>query len=315
MRKFDFNDINLIPIQCIVKSRSECDTSAYLGDHKFDMPTIPANMSAVITPELAVKLAQNNLFYIMHRFLTNDEIVLFVEMMNKKSLIASISIGVKSTDEYLIKSLCDMNLKLDYITIDVAHGHAIAVKEMIETVRKYFPDVFIIAGNVCTVQGVVDLTQWGADAIKVGIAPGKSCVTAFATGFGSRNMQASTIFECAKRSAVPIIADGGIVHPGDIAKAIVLGATMVMCGSLLTGCKDSPGELKTVDNKLVKEYWGSASQFESGKKNRIEGKMSLIPYKNITLLEQTEYLRECLQSSISYGGGDSLIYLCNVEWI
>lgn len=684
--KFDYNDINLIPKKCVVESRSECDTSVQFGPHRFNLPVVPANMSSVIDMELATRLATNGYFYILHRFYTDEKIYEFVKLMNDSNTIASISVGVKDKDKDLIAGLFNMGCNLDYVTIDIAHGHANSVKLMIEEIRYYFPKVFIIAGNVSTTEAVADLQHWGANAIKVGIAPGcfaagtrilmsngiykniediepgefiinkdgksakvknafstgyrdvvkyrtntgigfttctadhkhfigdlstnnciestgyakvldkmsktvqkqskykwkeiencnknnsvlllpknidfklkkefsiplykkdinyvtlknnydlgyifgtflgdgnakidlrksgsvnsayitwsfgkheveivnklnnalfnifnkegvvkekknmlivkfydkpftefisqfskrtdkhlpenlliddkkylqgifdglidsdgninndrlrfdntskqlielfnvlsyilynhfpnnneriassgfddcniencsqsyrttllqrpeyrmtndyqvvkileetddiidhvetfdleiddethsfiannvivhnSACTTAFMTGFGSRNCQGSTVYECAQRANIPIIADGGIVYPADIAKAVVLGATMVMCGSLVSGCTDSPGELKFINNEYIKEYWGSASQHESGKSNRIEGTMKLIPYKNKTILEQMHFLKECLQSAISYGGGNTLEALSYVQW-
>lgn len=141
-----------------------------------------------------------------------------------------------------------------------------------------------------------------------------NCTTAYMTSFGSRNCQASTVLECCRVAKVPIIADGGIEFPGDIAVALTMGATMIMTGALLAGCTDSPGELKFINNEYIKEYWGSASQHESGKANRIEGTMKLIPYKNKTLLEQYKFIQECIQSAISYGGGNSLQVFDYVRW-
>jgi GMP reductase len=313
-KKFDFNDINLIPNKCIVTSRSECSTDIKFGNFTFKLPIIPANMSSVIDVTIAENLAVNGYFYIMHRFLTNGEQLQFIKNMNDKKLVTSISIGVKDVDYNFLGNVQKAGLKIDFITIDIAHGHAETVKSMIEIIKEDFPETFIIAGNVSTTCAVGDLQRWGANAIKVGIGPGKSCTTFYMTGFGSRNCQASTIMECAHRSDVPIIADGGIVHPADITKAIVLGATMVMCGGLITGCTDSPGESIIVDGIEVKEYWGSASEHQFGKSNRIEGKMSLIPLKNKTVLQQLTYLTECLQSSISYGGGNNLQSLNYVKY-
>lgn len=141
-----------------------------------------------------------------------------------------------------------------------------------------------------------------------------NCTTAYMTGFGSRGCMASTIQETAKKANVPIIADGGIQHPCDIAKSIMLGATMVMCGNLLTGCLDSPGKLIIKDNIKYKEYFGSASEKQSGKTSRVEGTTKLILLKNKTLLEQINFLKEALQSSISYGGGKDLISLTYVQY-
>ena len=175
MRKFDYREVNLIPRQCIVDSRSECDTTLTFGAHTFNLPIVPANMSSVINPELAEKLAENGNFYIMHRFLTDEQIMTFVKNMNDKKLITSISVGVKDRDKYLIDQLIDNQLNIDYITIDIAHGHAKSVKEMIAYIKSRYSNTFIIAGNVASEQAVVDLQHWGADAIKVGVAPGKAC--------------------------------------------------------------------------------------------------------------------------------------------
>jgi len=147
------------------------------------------------------------------------------------------------------------------------------------------------------------------------IVHNSACTTYPSTGFGSRNCQASTIYHCGTVANVPIIADGGIKNPGDIAKSLALGATMVMTGGLMSGYNDSPGHVVEVNGKKYKEFWGSASSFQSGKKNRIEGKKNYIPFKNKTILDEMTYLTECLQSSISYGGGNDLESLNKVKWI
>lgn len=311
-QKFDFNDINLMPKKCIVNSRSECDTSIIFGNFKFKMPIIPANMECIINEDLAVKLASNGYFYIMHRFGINQ--IDFITKMKSLNLISSISIGVNDDSFLLINSLRDTKLIPDFITIDIAHGHCIKMEKIIKYIKENLPNSFIIAGNVSSVDGVRDLDTWGADSIKVGIGPGKSCTTWPATGFGSRNCQASTIWNCSMFTNKPIIADGGIRVPGDIAKSLVLGANMVMVGGMLSGFEDSPGEkVETVDG-YKKEFWGSASKFQSGKSNRVEGKKILVDYKDYSILKELTYLEECLQSSISYGGGNNLESLTHVNW-
>lgn len=313
MQKFDFEDINLVPQFCVVKSRSECDTSILFGKFKFKLPVVPANMQAVIDQALAIQLAQNGYFYILHRF--DIDVVGFVSIMKKYNLISSISIGVNDDSKSIIEELVSKNLIPDYITIDIAHGHAIKMKEMLEFIKSKNLSSFIIAGNVSTPEAVEDLTKWGADAIKVGIGPGSACTTWPSTGFGSRNCQASTILECSKIAKVPIIADGGIRNPSDITKSLVLGASMVMVGGMLSGFIESPGHVINVNGVDKKEFWGSASQFQSGKTNRIEGKKILIDYKDRSIFKELIHLEECLQSSISYGGGKDLNSLSNVKWI
>lgn len=310
--KFDYEQINLTPKKCIVDSRSECDTSVYLGKNKFNIPVIPANMECVINEEIAINLSKNGYFYILHRFGIDQ--LDFIRKMNKFNLISSISIGVNDDSYKLVGDILKSGYKLDYVTIDIAHGHSQKMERMIRYIKINLPSTFIIAGNISTPDAIEDLEKWGADAIKVGIGPGSACTTYPATGFGSRNCQASTVYDCSLVSKVPIIADGGIKVPGDITKSIVLGATMVMVGGMMSGLKDSPGHIIEINNIKYKEFWGSASSHQSGKTNRIEGKKNLIELKDKTILEEIEYLKECLQSSISYAGGNNIESLYNVKW-
>ena len=128
---FDYEDIQLIPNKCIVNSRSECDTTTRFGKHRFKLPVVPANMQTVIDESLAIKLAENGYFYIMHRF-TPESRLQFVQMMNDKGLISSISVGVKENEYHFIADLASHHLVPDYITIDIAHGHSNAVINMIK---------------------------------------------------------------------------------------------------------------------------------------------------------------------------------------
>jgi GMP reductase len=306
---FDFSQINLVPKKCIVNSRSECDTSINLGDRIFELPVMPANMECVINDEIAIKLAENKFFYIHHRF--NVDAVEFTKKMRALQLPVSISIGVNEDAYKTIDTLmASAALGIDYVTIDIAHGHCEKMKNIIEYIKKFEYGPYIIAGNVSTPEAVRDLEAWGANAIKVGIGPGAACTTYVATGFGSRGTQASAVQQCAsaiKNPKTKIIADGGIKEPGDIVKSLVLGADMVMIGGMFSALNDSPGQTVTgTDGRLYKEFWGSASAFQSGKKNRIEGTKKLMLMKHHGILDEMAYLKECLQSAISYGGGDSL---------
>lgn len=312
MQKFDFENINLLPKLCVVNSRSECDTSVTFGGKKFKLPVVPANMQSVIDEALATRMAQEGYFYILHRF--DVDVIKFLSDMKDLNLITSISLGVNEDSYDLLNQMIQKDLIPDFITIDIAHGHSIKMEKMIKFIKSNI-ETFLIAGNISTQESVKELTEWGADALKVGISPGSACTTWPTTGFGSKNCQASTILECSKVSSIPIIADGGIRNPSDVTKSIVLGADMVMIGGMLSGFEESPGSLVFVEGDgLKKEFWGSASQFQSGKKNRIEGKKVLVEYKNQSIFEYLKYLEECLQSSISYGGGKDLMSLRSVNW-
>jgi len=311
---FDYNNINLAPRMCMVKSRNECDTSIIFGKHTFRLPVIPANMECVINEELCMKLAKHNYFYIMHRF--NTDVIKFCKNMIAHNYFTSISIGVNSDSYTDLDKLKIYNISPDYITIDIAHGHSIKMKEIIQYIKQTHPTSFIIAGNVSTPEASRDLESWGADAIKVGIGPGSACTTYNATGFGSRGVQASIVELCANAvEKALIIADGGISHAGDIAKSLVLRASMVMIGGMFSGLNDSPGTVvQGIDRLLYKEFWGSASAHQSNKKNRIEGTKKLIPMKSHSILEEMKLLEESLQSAISYGGGRDLSCLKYVKF-
>ena len=311
---FDYNDINLIPRMCVVKSRDECNTLTRLGKHTFILPVVPANMECVINEEIAIKLSKKSYFYIMHRF--NVDVVDFCKKMISENLITSISLGVNSDSYTDIDRLTFNSISPDYITIDIAHGHSIKMKDIIQYIKTTLPKTFIIAGNVSTPEAVADLEAWGADAIKVGIGPGSACTTYNATGFGSRGIQACIVNQCAKAAKKSvIIADGGISYAGDIAKSLVLGASIVMIGGMFSGLSDSPGAtVKGIDGQTYKEFWGSASSFQSNKKNRIEGTKKLILMKNNTILEEMTHIEECIQSAISYGGGKDLSCFKNVQY-
>lgn len=313
MKVFDYEDIQLVPAKAVVQSRSECNTTVELGGRTFMMPVVPANMQTVVDENLATWLAENGYFYVMHRF--DEETRLpFIQKMHEKELFASISLGVKDEEYAFVKELADRAIIPEYATIDVAHGHSQMVIDMITHVKKYLPDTFLIAGNVGTPEAVRELENAGADATKVGIGPGKVCTTKLKTGFGTGGWQLAAVSYCSKAARKPIIADGGVRTHGDIAKSIRFGATMVMIGSLFAGHDQSPGKMVDVNSKPYKEYFGSASSHQKGERKNVEGKKMLTPYKGDiadTLLE----MKQDLQSSISYAGGNDIEALRKVDYV
>lgn len=310
---FDYEDIQLIPAKCIVNSRSECDTSITFGGRTFKLPVVPANMQTIIDEKIATYLAENGYFYIMHRFKPERRIE-FIRDMKAKNLFASISVGVKDEEYAFIEQLEAENLSPEYITIDIAHGHSNAVINMIQHIKKHLPESFVIAGNVGTPEAVRELENAGADATKVGIGPGKVCITKIKTGFGTGGWQLAALRWCSKAATKPIIADGGIRTHGDIAKSIRFGASMVMIGSLFAGHEESPGETIERDGKLYKEYFGSASEFQKGERKNVEGKKMFVDYKG-SLKDTLIEMQQDLQSSISYAGGKKLDAIRTVDYV
>ena len=312
MEIFDYDNVLLLPRKCRVESRSECDTSVTLGKHTFRLPVVPANMKTVVDPQMCAWLARSGYFYVMHRFDLDN--LQFVREMTAQGLYASISVGVKQADHEAISRMRSEGLSPDFITIDIAHGHADSVQAMIRHIKENLPDTFVIAGNVGTPEAVIDLENWGADATKVGIGPGKVCITKLKTGFGTGGWQLSALKWCARVATKPIIADGGIREHGDIAKSVRFGASMVMIGSMLAGHEESPGATVEVDGKLYKEYYGSASDFNKGEYKHVEGKRILEPVKG-RLADTLVEMEQDLQSSISYAGGTRLMDVRRVNYV
>jgi GMP reductase len=312
MEIFDYDNILLLPRKCRVESRSECDAAVELGGRSFRIPVVPANMKTVINEEICVWMARNGYFYVMHRFDLDN--VAFVKNMHAQDLFASISVGVKPADCEVVDRLAEQGLVPEYVTIDIAHGHADSVQRMISYIKQKMPTVFVIAGNVATPEAVIDLENWGADATKVGVGPGKVCITKLKTGFGTGGWQLSALKWCARVATKPIIADGGIREHGDIAKSVRFGATMVMIGSMLAGLEESPGKTVEVDGQLFKEYYGSASDFNKGEYKHVEGKRIMEPVKG-TLASTLREMEEDIQSSISYAGGKKLLDIRKVNYV
>ncbi len=312
MEIFDYDNILLLPRQCRVESRSECDASVELGGRRFRLPVVPANMKTVVNESICLWLAQHGYFYVMHRFDIDN--VKFVRDMHEQGAYASISLGVKAPDYETVNTLAASELVPEYITIDIAHGHAESVKNMIAHIKNKLPTAFVIAGNVGTPEAIIDLENWGADATKVGIGPGKVCITKLKTGFGTGGWQLSALKWCARVATKPIIADGGIREHGDIAKSIRFGATFVMIGSMLAGHEESPGATVEVDGRLYKEYYGSASDFNKGEYRHVEGKRILEPVKG-KLADTLIEMEQDVQSSISYSGGKKLMDIRKVNYV
>ena len=159
-----------------------------------------------------------------------------------------------------------------------------------------------------------ELENAGADATKVGIGPGKVCITKIKTGFGTGGWQLAALRLCAKAARKPIIADGGIRTHGDIAKSVRFGASMVMIGSLFAGHEESPGETIIKEGKMYKEYFGSASEFQKGEKKNVEGKKMWVEFKG-SLKDTLIEMEQDLQSSISYAGGNKLDAIRTVDYV
>ncbi len=179
------------------------------------------------------------------------------------------AVGVRSETEERVSAL--VRAGVDLIVVDTAHGHSRGVIGMVKLLRKKFPDLDLVAGNVGTAEATRDLIRAGADAVKVGIGPGSICTTRVIAGVGVP--QISAIMECARvagRARIPLIADGGIKQTGDIGKALAAGADAVMIGGLFAGVDESPGEKVLYEGRSYKYYrgMGSIEAMKAGSKDR-----------------------------------------------
>jgi IMP dehydrogenase len=181
------------------------------------------------------------------------------------------AIGVRGG--YLERAEALLEAGADALVLDIAHGHAESALDAVGELKRRFPQAEVIAGNVATADAVRDLTAAGADAIKVGIGPGFACTTRLVAGVGVPQLSAVlACAEAARESGVPLIADGGIRRPGDLAKAIAAGASSVMVGSLLAGRSESPGDVVRRRGRLYKVYRGMASRSAASARLAIEGR-------------------------------------------
>jgi GMP reductase len=311
---FDYDDVILVPEKCIVQSRSQVSTTATLGGHEFALPVVPANMSTVVDENTCAWLAERGFFYVMHRF--DVDAVAFTKSMQEKGFIASISLGIKQADYDIIERFVAEGLTPEFITVDVAHGDSEEVFKVVRTLREKLPKSYVIAGNVATAEGALRLTDAGVNAIKVGIGPGSACLTAPNTGFGSAGWQLSAVANVVKAlegKDIQVVADGGIRHYGDIAKSVAFGADFIMAGGFFAGMAEGPGEIIEIDGEFKKEFFGSASEHQKGEHKHVEGRKLFVPYKG-SMETVLQIIKENLQSSISYAGGNKLVDLHNVKY-
>jgi len=307
-----YENIFLKPNFNTVESRSEIDTSVNFCGHIFKLPIIPANMKCCIDINTCELLDKSGYLYVMHRF--EDDMQNFVRYAHIQNFnTVSISVGIQSKDKALINNLANHKLRVDFITIDVAHGHHSKVANQIKVIKDNLPEAKVIAGNVATPDGVEYLQDNGADAVKVGIGGGYACTTKDKTGFTYPMF--TCIQECARVARVPIIADGGVRCNGDIAKALVAGASLVMCGSIFASCSDSPAPVVRDElGRKYKQYYGSASIHNKKNNKNVEGTMRLMETDIFTYIEKMNEIQEDLQSAISYAGGRDLSALLNVQY-
>ena len=198
----------------------------------------------------------------------------------KGRLLCAAGVGITGNMMERVEAL--VNAQVDAVVVDSAHGHSKNIIEAVKNIKAAYPDLQVIAGNVATGEATQALIDAGADAVKIGIGPGSICTTRVVAGIGVPQISAiMDSYEVAKKYDIPIIADGGIQHSGDMTKAIAAGGNVCMMGSLFAGCDESPGEFELYQGRKYKVYrgMGSIAAMENGSKDRYfqEDAKKLVP--------------------------------------
>jgi IMP dehydrogenase len=252
-----YDDVLLLPDESDVVP-SEVNTRTRLTRNiEIDVPVISSAMDTVTEARMAVAMAKAGGIGIIHRNLSiEDQVKNVVEA--KKSGLVGAAVGVG--DDGFARASAIIEAGVDVVVVDTAHGHHRAVLDAVARIRKAFPPINIIGGNIATRAGAQALINAGVDAVKVGVGPGSICTTRVVAGVGVP--QVTAIMEAHKacvKAGIPLIADGGLQFSGDIVKAIVAGADSVMLGSLLAGTDESPGEILEINGLKYKGYRGMGS--------------------------------------------------------
>jgi IMP dehydrogenase len=256
-RGLTFDDLLITPNKSEIKSRRDPELNTqFTRSLQMEIPIISANMDTITEAEMAIGMRTIGGIGILHRFMSIEEQVLQVKkVMEAKSTPIVASIGVNSDEKERAQALVKAGCVA--LTVDIAHGHSVVMIETVKFLKREYPHIQVIAGNVATPEATSELIDAGADAIKVGIGPGSMCTTRVITGCGVPQITAIAICAtAAKGTGVPIIADGGMKSSGDIVKALAAGASSVMLGSMLSGTLETPGEVRNGR----KQYRGMASR-------------------------------------------------------
>jgi IMP dehydrogenase len=329
-----YDDIQLVPAYSEIKSRQNIKLHTLLSRrYGLLQPLVASPMDTVCGYEMAYKMTLMGGVGVIHRFMSIEEQCKIVSRLHSdiygerfngtiaeqwgvmyddwhaeiKMVPIVAAIGVQTEDRLRAVKLVEAGANV--LLIDVAHGHHKNVIDMVKWCKEQpkFEDVDVIAGNIATRKAAHDLYSAGADGLRVGIGGGSLCTTRIKTGFGVPNV--TSLLDVSSDSAVPVMADGGIRTSGDIAKALAVGASNVMIGSLIAGTEEAPGTIIEKNGSLFKRYRGSASletkTTHAQPARNVEGESTVIPFKGGVKYIITDLL-DGVKSALSYAGAKDL---------
>lgn len=310
-----FNDISLVPGQIsTLNHRSEADTSTEFLGLKLKLPVISSPMESVTGIEMCTELGRVGGLGILNRF--DNSFQRIVDSPYLTEYIKAISIGTDLVNIDKLGYILDLFKTRPLICLDTANAANRLVLDTALIIKNNFPDIKIIVGNIAfnnyfDISNEFDLlTELNrcCDAIRVGIGNGSVCSTSVRTGVGVGQVSSLVnIISLKKYLELPIkiIADGGLTTPGDICKALALGADAVMLGRMLSGTKEAPGEVIKFNGALYKKYRGSASYGVKGTNKYVEGEETLVEYKG-SVEDVINSIKDGLQSSMAYMNAHNL---------
>jgi IMP dehydrogenase/GMP reductase len=328
-----YDDIQLVPAFSNIKSRKNIKLHTFLSRrYGLLQPLVASPMDTVCDGNMAIAMAQLGGAGVIHRFMSIEEQCEIISVVKYattstgggtltekwgvmyddwhteiKQIPVVAAIGVQTEDRLRAVKLVEAGANV--LVIDVAHGDHKNVIDMVKWCKEQatFEHVDVIAGNIATAEAALRLEAAGADGLRVGIGGGSLCTTRIKTGFGIPNVTAITQIQSVAK--VPIMADGGIRTSGDIAKALAIGASTIMIGSLIAGTDEAPGKVIEKNGSLFKRYRGSASLetkvTHAQPVRNVEGESTVIPFKGGVKYIIADLL-DGIKSALSYGGANDL---------
>ncbi len=319
-----FDDVLLLPAESLVLPKDVDLKTKLTRDITLNIPLLSAAMDTVTEARLAIAIAQEGGLGIIHKNMTIEQqasevlkVKKFESGVGKDPLRVGAAVGAGVESNERIAAL--LSAGVDILVVDTAHGHSKGVIERVRWIKKNYPHVPVIAGNIATAQAAKALADAGVDAVKVGIGPGSICTTRIVTGVGVPQITAiSNVSEALHKTHIGVIADGGIRYFGDVCKAIAAGASAVMIGSLFAGTEEAPGEVELYQGRSYKAYRGMGSLGAMAQRNGSsdryfqegmtaadklvpEGIEGRVPYKG-NLMTVVNQLMGGLRSGMGYTG-------------
>ena len=314
-----WDDVLMVPQYSEVETRSDVDIQSVFGKILLSTPVISSPMDTVTEGEMVVAMSKAGGLGIIHRYNTVSE---QCDIVRDAKMNGALYIGaaVGATGDYLERTQALIDAGIDLVCVDVAHGDHILTKRCLERLKPITTEksIHLMAGNIATGNALLNLADWGADSVRLNVGAGSICSTRINTGHGLPGIY--TLLDCVEtwervrpqQQRPMLVVDGGIKTAGDMVKALALGADAIMCGSMLAGTDESPGEVLDVSRKKVKQYRGMASKQAQlnwrGTSSAPEGISTTIPYKG-SVVDIMDDIAGNIRSGFSYSGAKNLCEL------